>query len=387
MTTFKYLLIFLSTLTLSTLSANTYTVINTYTGGSGSLREAILDANNNPGLDTIDFQLSPPGIQYIVLYTPLPSIDDPVFLDGYSQNGANASTGIKRIGISGVQYLSNNYLLVITSRGSGSTIQGLIMDGIPDGGCIMISNSDDNKILGNYMGTEAQGVLDAGAKSRYAVRVIGPALNNRIGDSGPGKRNVIAATNGNDPMAAGIRADNSHGLIIDGNFIGVNKGGNQALPNIIGIHLLNCTSPTLTYNVLSGNQSEGLLSENMSSGYLYENTVGMNAAGDHPVPNGGNGIALKASRSGYLYGNVVSANQRSGIVLDESSIYNQLYGNFIGFNATGTQTYGNQGNGIELIGESNFNTIGGQKLVWFRKSGVKKQLHFWKSEKRYLLPK
>ncbi len=40
-----------------TASANTYTVSNTDNSGTGSLKQAITDANNNPGLDTIQFAI------------------------------------------------------------------------------------------------------------------------------------------------------------------------------------------------------------------------------------------------------------------------------------------------------------------------------------------
>src|SRR6185503_18088522 len=37
--------------------AATFTVINTNDSGAGSLRQAIIDANTNPGLDTISFNI------------------------------------------------------------------------------------------------------------------------------------------------------------------------------------------------------------------------------------------------------------------------------------------------------------------------------------------
>ena len=41
--------------------ANVYTVTNTADAGAGSLRQALLDANANPGKDTVRFQILPAG--------------------------------------------------------------------------------------------------------------------------------------------------------------------------------------------------------------------------------------------------------------------------------------------------------------------------------------
>lgn len=57
--------------------ANTYTVTNRLDSGPGSLRQAIIDANANPGADTITFsqavQDSPSTIQ---IATQLPDLND-----------------------------------------------------------------------------------------------------------------------------------------------------------------------------------------------------------------------------------------------------------------------------------------------------------------------
>jgi len=56
--------------------AATFTVTNTNDSGPGSLRQAILDANGNPGLDTIQFAIPGPGVHTITPLTPLPTGDE-----------------------------------------------------------------------------------------------------------------------------------------------------------------------------------------------------------------------------------------------------------------------------------------------------------------------
>src|SRR5262245_36552765 len=65
----------------------TFSVDTTNDSGAGSLRQAILDANANPGPDTIAFNI--PGgtagetpVQTISLLSPLPTITSPVIIDG-----------------------------------------------------------------------------------------------------------------------------------------------------------------------------------------------------------------------------------------------------------------------------------------------------------------
>src|SRR6516225_769397 len=54
-----------------------YAVINTNDSGEGSLRQAILDANADPGLDTIIFDIPGSGAHTIRPTMPLPTVTDP----------------------------------------------------------------------------------------------------------------------------------------------------------------------------------------------------------------------------------------------------------------------------------------------------------------------
>jgi photosystem II stability/assembly factor-like uncharacterized protein len=96
------------------------------------------------------------------------------------------------------------------------------------------------------------------------------------------------------------------------------------------------------------------------------NFIGTNAAGTVARPNRGGGITLSSSSSNLIGGttaaarNVISGNAYSGISLIGAS--NQIKGNFIGTDATGTAKIGN-GRGIDIYNISNQtssgNVIGG----------------------------
>ncbi|MGQ9866972.1 MAG: hypothetical protein ACUVSQ_11970 [Pseudanabaenaceae cyanobacterium] len=75
----------------------TFTVSNTNDTGSGSLRQAILDANSTAGADTIVFSIGT-GLQTINLTSSLPPITETVTINGTSQPGF---TGTPLIQING----------------------------------------------------------------------------------------------------------------------------------------------------------------------------------------------------------------------------------------------------------------------------------------------
>src|SRR5664279_3401550 len=62
----------------SDVAAGTLIVTNPDDSGTGSFRQAILDANANSGLDTIVFQIPGTGVHTINVLSALPAIADPV---------------------------------------------------------------------------------------------------------------------------------------------------------------------------------------------------------------------------------------------------------------------------------------------------------------------
>src|SRR5262249_18310970 len=97
----------------------------------GSLRKAIIDANNNPGTDTIDFNIPGSGVHTITVTLALPVISDPVVIDAYTQPGsvqnslANNNNAQLMIQITGTSTVGDG--LVITA--GSSTVRGLIING------------------------------------------------------------------------------------------------------------------------------------------------------------------------------------------------------------------------------------------------------------------
>src|SRR5215471_8180988 len=70
-----------------------FVVTNVNDSGAGSLRQAILSANASAGVaDTITFNIPGTGPFTITPLTALPTVTDPLVIDGYTQPGASANT-------------------------------------------------------------------------------------------------------------------------------------------------------------------------------------------------------------------------------------------------------------------------------------------------------
>jgi hypothetical protein len=74
-------------------SGSTFEVNNDNDSGIGSLRQAIMDANETAGHDTIEFDIDGEGMHVIRVQSVLPAITDPVTIDGTSQDGYDEDTG------------------------------------------------------------------------------------------------------------------------------------------------------------------------------------------------------------------------------------------------------------------------------------------------------
>jgi len=234
------------------LAASTFTVANTNDSGAGSFRQAIMDANANPGLDTIAFAIPGSGVQTIAPTSTLPTITDPVVIDGYTQPGTSPNTdptgfnGTLLIELSGADIGSTNALVF---TGGGSTIKGLVINRFAGasagaGNAVRLLSAGGNHVEGNFIGTDPSGTGDAG-NGDDAIDIESGSDDNVIGGPAPAQRNVISA---NKTVAFFIVTS---GNVIQGNFIGTQKDGVSPLGNFQGIGFVG-SGNTANNNVVGG---------------------------------------------------------------------------------------------------------------------------------------
>lgn len=123
-------------------------VTNNNNTGAGSLAAAIVTANGTPGADVITFAL-PVGQETIVLTTPLASIIETVFIDGYSQAGSvQGPIGTRTIVVNIDATATGGGMNTFVIDADNVTIAGLAIYGAPNYNIALINSRDNFEIWG-----------------------------------------------------------------------------------------------------------------------------------------------------------------------------------------------------------------------------------------------
>jgi CSLREA domain-containing protein len=285
-------------------------------GDQCTLRAAIQQANATAGADTINFAISGTGVKTIAVGATglgtLPTITDPVTINGYTQPGSSPNTkavgndAVLKIELSGNG--ANGTGLTITHVSGSSVVKGLVINRFGEG-IDIVGDSVGNRIEGNFIGTDPTGTLDRG-NTDDGVNIFDGPSENVIGGTTPAARNVIS---GNACNA--VFVSNATGNRIQGNYVGTDKNGTKGLPNGDGF---GCAAVSI-------NESSG-------------NTVGGTTAGAR---------------------NLISGNGSGGVGIFGDSQNNKVLGNRIGTTANGTGALGNGENGVRITGSNASNNIVG----------------------------
>ena len=226
------------------------------------------------------------------------------------------------------------------------------------------AGTQNNKIIGNYIGTDATGELPLG--NVYSAIYLRPLTsNNQIGGSVAGEGNVISATTtaGGVLVGNGIAVFNSDSNKIVGNYIGTNKDGTSLLANAqVGIvlyasigNVIGSTSDGES-NIIGWKNWCGMVmrftgsKDNVVSG----NYIGTDRTGVMILNNSDNennsGILLDygANNNTIGPGNVIAHNTGSGIKVDQdSTLENTITRNII-HDVTASDILNNSGGNMEL---------------------------------------
>nr|MBA3240670.1 right-handed parallel beta-helix repeat-containing protein [Acidobacteriota bacterium] len=346
--------------------ATTFNVTNTNDAGAGSLRQAILDANASIGTtDTIAFNIPGAGPHVISPASGLPTITDPVIIDGTTQPGFSGTPLIALDG-AGAGAAANG--LHITA--GGSTVKGLVISRFSNNG-IFIQTGGGNTIQACYIGTSVAGTIPLG--NGAAGILLANTANNQIGGTAAAARNLISGNVGN-----GITiSSGATGNVIQGNFVGTDVSGNILLSggNLTGILLVNAGTSNNTVggtaagagNVISGNRTDGIeFGTDSSNNQALGNFIGTNASGTAAVSNDSGGVTVTASSGNAIGGtaagarNIIAGNVGHNILIRDNSNNNTVQGNFIGTNAAGTAGFLVTGSpsGVNIV-QSSGNAVGG----------------------------
>jgi hypothetical protein len=291
-----------------------------------------------------------------------------------------------------------------SSAGLGNVISGNAANGVHLTG----ANTSTNAVLGNLIGTDVTGhnplgngndgvLIDAGANAN----TIGGSSSVTFGVGLAGSGNVISGN-----LNAGVVVLKASNNFVEGNFIGIDLAGKIAVPNdpsgtrgdgvdlldgTVGNHIGNESSIDANGNlqrfgnVISGNGLAGVAIAAAPAGgigpalgnFVQGNFIGTDPTGTTAIPNQGDGVHIQGGAQtntigglGTAFRNVISGNENAGVSIDGlglgNATGNQIEGNFIGTDRTGTtatgtdgKPLGNGGDGVLIKDAAVNNTVGG----------------------------
>lgn len=325
--------------------------------GNCTLRAAIQNINKTKDKCKVHFNIQGVGPFKIKLKENLPKISSPIDLDATTQSGYAVDSPQIILDGSDVFVKLARYdvekaavILHLIKGSNGSAIRGFVISGVRGVGILI--DSDNNVIQQNFVGTTPDG-CDA-FKNTTGIFLKG--MGNLVGGEKYGDGNLVSGN------GVGIFTNAKNSII--GNYIGTTIDGNSSLGNEIGITMVRYSKSNLiVQNLISGNR----IGIDMVGDYnrVFKNKIGTNASGDIKIPNA-TGIRLVGARlniiGGAGQGNLISGN-KYGIFLFKNPVFdipdtnNEIKGNTIGLDITGTLALGNETGILVEGGRSDY--IGG----------------------------
>jgi uncharacterized repeat protein (TIGR01451 family) len=400
---------------------NTFTVTNTQDSGTGSLRQAITDANAAEGASLINFnipntdpnrnpttgafRISPivdDANQIGPYINALPDITNIVTIDGYTQPGASPNTqangenatilielngvaesqsgllpGGSGLGVSGYgiatirgfaidQWTSRSFGGFLTSSNPCYGPTGVVSDGecsdtnAGSGGDGIAWRGCGGFIEGNFIGTDVTGTMT----ESDIVGIVNnggfcgvTSLDLTIGGTTPEARNIVSGNYFTQIGIAGLGT-------IQGNFIGTDSTGANGLM-IQGSRGVTCNCG----NMLLGGTTAGAGNVISGNAFLNVHINGLNC--DITDPSSGEQICDQTgyANNALVQGNIIGADvtgtkpvmphNGSGIRLQEAVDDNTIGGTTP---AARNIIAGNQSNAIEIADASFYNTVQGNYI-------------------------
>jgi hypothetical protein len=371
-------------------SSITNLIANPGPDGVISLREAIAAANNTSGDDTIAFNIpaatdsgcnAGTGVCTIQPTSVLPALSGGgTTIDGYTQLGALQATDTTSATLK-IEFDGTNAGAGVDGfnlNSSNNLIRGLAINRFSAYGVrIYGSFTTGNTVSGNYIGTDANGTTDLG-NAYDGVRIGGSAQNNTIGGDVAGERNVIS---GNDWSGVYISGSDTTGNTVSGNYIGTDASGTTDLGNAYdGVRIRDGAQNNTIggdaageRNVISGNDEQGVYisGSGTMSNTVSGNYIGTDASGTLDRGNTWSGVYIDSGAQNNTIGgdtaderNVISGNDTSGVYIYSSDTTgNIVSGNYIGTDASGTASLGNNVYGVRIRGGAQNNTVGPGNVI------------------------
>ena len=259
----------------------TFHVSNNNSSGAGSLRDAIVQANNFTDGDVISFDQLPSNQRVITLASPLPTIVAPVDIGfGTPLVQIKPGSGFGSTGY-GLQYGSGQ-------SGALSHVYNLSVTGFPQGG-ILVDGNSTVQVIGCFVGVAPDGSQAGNGGFGIEFTTTTNSTNNQVQSS------LISSNTG-----YGIAVISTAGVQIFQNSIGTNAAGTTDYGNGFGgIDAEAVSSINISGNLIAGNDGDGihLLNVSGTGAVITNNDIGVDASFNAALPNLNNGIDIAATTS------------------------------------------------------------------------------------------
>jgi hypothetical protein len=209
-----------------------------------------------------------------------------------------------------------------------------------NGTAVLVASGEDNKITGNLIGTDGAG--DVALGNSRGVTIESPG--NVVGGDALLNGNLISGTT----TGAGVELLSDYNTV-QGNLIGTDVWGEDALPNLTGVRVTGDAnviggSTGFARNVVSGNLFDGISIDQPDDIDLHPvgnrveaNLIGTALNGTDALPNGDDGVSISNGRGSTIGG------------IDPEN------GNVIAFNG---DVAGADGDGVNVAGGSGNSIVG-----------------------------
>ncbi|MDT5261167.1 MAG: hypothetical protein QOC61_171, partial [Acidobacteriota bacterium] len=235
----------------------------------------------------------------------------------------------------GTTKLPNGSHTIYLENSGGANVNGNVVSNSGAGGIVLL-NSPSTAIHANRVGLDAAGTaaMPNGGDGVFVQN----SPNVVIGSAHPNDRNIIA----NSGRFGIYILDGSTGAKVQGNYVGTDATGADAMPNgSHGVYLENSGAALVTSNVVANCRAGGVVLLNAADSVVKANLVGLSADGATAMPNGGDGVFVQRSPNvvvGSMHPNdrnVIANSGRFGVYILDGSSGVKVEGNRIGTDAAG----------------------------------------------------
>jgi hypothetical protein len=287
--------------------------------------------------------------------------------------GIHITDGATNNTIGGTVYVDAATGQVNNPTGDKGTVPGVfvvpplgnLISGNSGDGVLIDTQSQNNVLNGNFIGTNANGDSALG-NGRDGVHILGADNNSLIGcefvDQPFVYYNVVSGNAWN-----GLHITDSDNVIVQANFFGIGADNASLVGNGRNGILVDGNSQDTTVggviplgNVSGGNGQNGIYVTDVASGFTTFNTFGGLFAFQGAAPNGDNGLLIDSTGGNQLVRtNVFSGNLGNGIRLAGDASGITIDPNIVGMNTVGNAALPNFQDGLSISNTAHNITVGG----------------------------